>query len=148
MKILITVFVLIGQFQSSFSQESIRSAIIENTKNADSLIRLINSTELIEKRVQGSVEPFSDVSGIAFLNKERTEIKKMQLTSLTTQEVVTYYCIDNKIRVITCSHALYYRYNEEWSVFHSIKNADLLTQKQLQLQEEFLKNVTMTLMKH
>ena len=147
MKILITLFVFIGQFQSSFSQESIRSAIIKISKKTDSVIRLINSTELIEKRVRGSVEPFSDVSGIAFLDNEKAEIKKLQLTCLATEAVITYYCIDNIIQVIVTSEAFYCRENNEWVVFHFLKDTELLTQKQIEAQEEFLKTVMKLLIK-
>jgi hypothetical protein len=148
MKYIIFLILSIALSQTTLAQDSIQKRATLIINRIDSIVRAVDKTELVEKIISGSLEPFSGVNGIAFLDPAHKEIRKMELTVLTTLEKITYYCLKNDIQVIMTPQALYYRVNNKYFVFHCIRERELLTDKQLELQNEFLKNTLMLLFKY
>jgi len=133
-------------FQSSYAQDSLQRAAIAVIQQVDSLLSSPLRSKLITKEFNGATEPFSRVDGNAFLNAEKNEVLKIEMTVAATQELVTYYCIDNTLRVIVTHDAMYCKHNDKYFAFPASKMAKLLTEEELRKQDEFLNSIKMAVM--
>lgn len=128
------------QIHPAFAQDSIHVDAIADIRRIDSIVAAIDMATLTEKKVIGSSKTFHNYKGIAFLNEGRTEIRKVELRLEATGEIITYYCNNNVLQLIVTSQALYFKKNGNYFVFHSISDKGLLTQEDLEMQDEMIMN--------
>ena len=141
MKKVFVIVLYLLKFFTNYGQDSTQNDPTWELKKIDSIMESINKSILNEKRIIGIVKPFSDIRGIAFLNAEHTEIKKLEFRVLSTNELITYFCAKNRIQVILTSQSLYYRNGNNYFAFHSLVNKRLFTELELQQQDDFFKMI-------